>query len=304
MPKKIIITGATGLIGRELSSKLISGGNEVIIFSRSPQKAKEIIHGAQEYVEWRDNRDTWEKYIGQADAVIHLAGENVMARRWSENHKNRIINSRINTTRSIAEAIANSDKKPEVFICASATGYYGTSETSEFDESSQPGTDFLAKVTKEWESEARRVEEFGLRYTGIRTGIVLDKRGGALARMLTPFKFYIGGPLGNGKQWFPWIHIEDVVNIYLYALDNPEVSGVLNAVAPHPVTMTEFCSALGKVMHRPSFFHVPSFVLKILFGEGADVLVKGAHVKPKRTIEAGYNFRFQEVKNALANLLS
>lgn len=303
MNKKIVITGATGLIGRELSRRLIDRDDEVYILTRSPQKAEVLIPRAEEYIEWDYSNEGWEKYISSADAVIHLAGENVMAGRWSEEHKRRIKTSRIESTRALVDAMAKVEKKPEVFICASATGYYGTSEEELFDENSPAGKNFLANVTEEWENEAAKVKEIDIRYVGIRTGIVLSKYGGALARMLMPFKFFIGGPLGNGNQWFPWIHINDIVRLYLYALDHSEVSGILNGVAPQNVTMKEFCKSLGKIMHRPAMFNVPEFALKILFGEGADVLIKGANVIPRRTKEAGYRFEYSNVDDALKQLL-
>ncbi|OGU57489.1 MAG: TIGR01777 family protein [Ignavibacteria bacterium RBG_13_36_8] len=306
MPKRIVITGATGMIGTRVTKELIDRGDEVIIFSRSPQRAKNVIKGAKEYVLWTQNAKRemiWEDSLEGVDAVIHLSGENVMSKRWNDEHKQNILNSRIDTTKALVDALAEVKKKPEVFICASAIGYYGSSEEKEFDEYSEAGNDFLAGVVKQWEEEARRVGEYSIRYIGIRTGIVLDKNEGALARMLTPFKFLIGGPLGNGKQWFPWIHINDVVGIYLHALDNPKVNGVLNAAAPEFITMKKFCETLGSIMHRPSFFRVPAFVLRILFGEGADILVKGAKVFPKKTIDSGYEFEYESIEPALRNLL-
>ncbi|MFC2139887.1 TIGR01777 family oxidoreductase, partial [Bacteroidota bacterium] len=172
-----------------------------------------------------------------------------------------------------------------------------------FDEYSPAGNDFLSGVTVEWENEAKRAEDLGIRYAGIRTGIVLSKDGGALTRMLLPFKLFIGGPLGDGKQWFPWIHIDDVTGIYLHVIDNPGVNGVLNGAAPEQLVMKEFCRMLGKVLHRPSYLNVPKFALKILFGEGADMLIKGTKVNPKRTIESGYKFKFDNAESALKNLL-
>ena len=304
MNKKIIITGATGLIGRELARRLIERDDEVYILSRSPKRAEVLVPRAEEYVSWEPTNDGLERFISGADAVIHLAGENVMARRWSEDHKQKVKTSRVESTRALVNAIDNVDKKPAVFICASATGYYGTSEDKLFDENSPAGYDFLADVTSEWENEAAKVKDSGIRYVGIRTGIVLSKYGGALARMLTPFKYFVGGPLGNGTQWFPWIHINDIVRLYIYALDNSNVSGILNGVAPQNVTMKEFCKVLGKAMRRPSVFNVPEFALRLLFGEGAGVLVKGAKVNPKRTLEAGFRFEFESVDEALRNLIA
>ena len=303
MAKKIAIFGATGLIGKRLSRSLIERGDEVLVFSRSPEKAKMLIPGAKEYLSWNTGDLSWKIQLNDLDAVIHLAGENVLSRRWNKNHKNRIKQSRIESTRAIVDALADVASKPGVFVCASATGYYGTSETEEFDENSQAGSDFLAEVTFEWEIEAKKVEDSGIRYASIRTGIVLSKDGGALARMLLPFKLFVGGPLGDGRQWFPWIHIDDIVGIYLHSVDNKSVGGALNGTAPEFTTMKEFCKTLGRVLNRPSFFSVPKFVLKLLFGEGADILIKGVKVIPKRTIESGYKFRFDNLEAAVENLL-
>lgn len=303
MPKKIAIFGATGLIGKKLSRVLIDRGDNVIVFSRSIDKGKKIIPRAFDYVSWTPEGENWQGSINKVDAVINLAGENVMARRWNEEHKRNIRDSRVNGTRAIADAIVKADNKPEVLVNSSATGYYGNSSTKEFDENSDPGNDFLAEVTKDWEHEAKRVEEFGVRYVGIRTGIVLDKNEGALSRMLLPFKYFIGGPLGDGKQWFPWIHVDDVVGMFVHSLDNVDVEGPLNAAAPQQVTMKEFCKVLGKVMRRPSSFNVPAFALKILFGEGAGVLLNGARVKPARTIETGYKFIYEDLEEAIHNVL-
>jgi uncharacterized protein len=302
MMKKVILTGATGLIGKNNASKLIQRGDEVTIFTRSVDKAKRIIPNAAEYVFWNSERDDWQPKLESKDAVIHLAGENVMAKRWNEEHKKNIYNSRVDSTRILVKTIENAVDKPKVFISASAIGYYGNSEES-VSEKSNSGKGFLSEVVRSWEKETNEVDRLGVRRVNIRIGIVLDKYEGALEQMITPYKFFIGGPLGSGKQWFPWIHIDDVAGIFLFALDNENVYGILNAVSPNPLRMNEFCRTLGAVMNRPSLFKVPAFVLKIIFGEGADVLLGGAKVIPERTIELGYIFNFVEVEKALKNLL-
>ena len=300
--KKVILTGATGLIGKNIARKLIQRGDEVTVFTRSVDKAKQVIPNAAEYVAWNYEQDDWKKKLDGKDAVIHLAGENVMAKRWNVEHKKNIYNSRIATTRSLVRAIENVIDKPKVLISASAVGYYGNSEEL-VSEESKHGKDFLANVVRDWEKETEEINRQGVRKVNIRTGIVLDKHEGALARMITPYKFFIGGPLGSGRQWFPWIHVEDVAGIFLFALDNERVKGALNAVSPNPLRMNEFCKILGTVMHRPSLFKVPALILKIIFGEGAEVLLGGANVIPKRTIEYGYKFNFVEAEKALKNLL-
>lgn len=304
MPKKIVITGATGLIGKKISETLIDRGDEVIIFTRSPEKAKQIIPGAKEYIKWNYKLPgEWKQKLECVDSVIHLAGENVMGNRWTKNHKNKIYESRIVSTKNLVEAISNLDKKPESFICASAIGYYPFSETAEFTEDSRPGNHFLANITNQWEDETAAVEKYGVRRVNIRTGIVLEKNEGALAKMLLPFKLFIGGPLGSGKQWFPWIHINDAVGIYLFALDNKNVRGALNAVAPEFINMKSFCKNLGKVINRPSIFKVPSFVLNIVLGKGAEAVLNGAKIKPQRTLGFGYKFLFNNSVSALNNIL-
>jgi uncharacterized protein (TIGR01777 family) len=304
MPKKIVITGATGLIGKKISETLINRGDELIIFTRSPEKAKQIIPGAKEYVKWNyNNPHEWKEKINGVDSVIHLAGENVMGKRWTDKYKNKILESRIVSTKNLVEVISHSKQKPESFISASAVGFYPYSETEEFTEDSKPGNHFLSNVTKQWEDETAVVEKYGVRCVNIRTGIVLDKNEGALAKMILPFKLFIGGPLGNGKQWFPWIHINDVVGIYVFALDNENITGVLNAVAPEFINMKSFCKNLGKVINRPSIFKVPSFVLNIVLGKGAEAVLSGSKIKPQRTLGFGYKFLFDNSFKALSDIL-
>ena len=300
--KKIVLTGATGLIGKRIADKLIRRGDKVTIFTRSVKNAKQKISNAYDYVEWNPELNNWYQKLEDKDAVVHLAGENVMAKRWNAEHKNNILSSRVDGTRSLVNAIGHLKNKPESFISASAIGFYGNSEKP-VNEDSAPGKDFLSEVVKAWESEASKVESCRVRRVSIRTGIVLDTNEGALVPMINQFKFFAGGPIGNGKQWFPWIHIDDIVGIFLFAIDNQKVSGALNAASPNPLRMNEFCKTLGRVMHRPSLFKVPAFIIKILFGEAAEVLLNGAQVIPEKTIKAGYNFRFETAEEALKNLV-
>jgi len=301
--KKVIVTGATGFIGKRIIKELISRGDEVTIFTRSVEHAKQKITSAYDYVEWNPDLNDWYHKLEDKNAVIHLAGENVMAKRWNAEHKKNILSSRVEGTRSLVNAIGHLKNKPEVFITASAVGYYGNSEKS-VNENSEPGKDFLAEVVNAWEKEASKVESCGVRRVSIRTGIVLDANEGALVPMINQFKFFVGGSISSGEQWFPWVHIEDVVRVFLFAMDNQNVSGALNASSPNPLRMNEFCKTLGRVMHRPSIFKVPAFIIKILFGEAADVLLNGAQVIPERTIKAGYKFKFETAEEALKNLLS
>lgn len=301
--KRIIVTGATGLIGQHLVNKLINRGDEVVIFSRSNEKAKKIFPDAAEYVTWNyDLLGGWEKNLEGADAVIHLAGENVMGGRWNESHKKKVVESRTRGTKNIVDAICNATKKPSVLVCASAIGYYNNAIDLEVDEDSSAGKGFLSEVVQKWEEESAKIDRCNVRRVNIRTGIVLDKNDGALAKMLTPFKFFAGGPLGSGKQWMPWIHIEDISNLFIFAVDN-DVAGILNGVSPNPVKMNNFAKILGQALNRSSFFRVPEFILSMILGEAAEVVTGGSKVIPKRTLQAGYKFIYTDLREALKNML-
>lgn len=302
--KRIIITGATGLIGKKLSEKLSLAGNQIVIFSRDAAKAKTILKKNYEYVDWDYNHpEKWIDKISESDAVIHLAGINLFAKRWNEKFKKEIIISRRDTTKALTNAIKKSSRKPKVFISASGVGYYGDGGNNILSEDSPAGKDFLAEVCKVWEKEATEVESVGVRRVSLRTGIVLSPEDGALKRMLLPFKLFIGGPLGNGNQWFPWIHIDDIIGVYVHALDNENLSGAVNAASPKICTMNEFAKTLGKILNRPSFFKVPKFALKLAIGEAADVVVVGQRVSVNKLLIAGYKFKFENLEEALRDLL-
>ena len=305
MSKKIIITGATGLIGKKLSNSLINRGDEVIIFSRDAEKAKSIFPKAKECIEWNyRNPDLWKSKIENSDAVIHLAGINLFSKRWNESFKKAVLESREVSTKNLVEAINSCANKPEVFISASGIGYYGDCGETLLVENSPKGNDFLADVCEVWESESRKIGEYGIRNVQIRTGLVLSLEDGALKQMLPPFKFFIGGPLGNGKQWSSWLHIDDIVGIYLHAIDSKNLSGAVNAAAPNPVRMKEFAKTLGKALHRPSIFPVPKFVLKIVVGEAAEVVTASQKVDAQKILNSGYKFKFPDLYNAFQNLLN
>lgn len=304
MSKKIIITGATGLIGRKLTAQLISRGDEVIIFTRDVNKAKSIFPKAFKFVEWNyQNPQQWQNEINGTDAILHLAGVNLFSKRWNDNFKKVILESRRLSTKNIIEAIKASDIKPSVLVSASGVGFYGDGGEKILTEDAPKGNDFLADVCEVWESEASKAEQSGVRSVRIRTGIVLSPEDGALKQMLLPFKLFIGGPLGSGKQWFPWLHIDDIVGIYLFAIDNKNVSGIFNAASPGIVRMKEFASTLGKVLHRPSIFPVPKFALKIAVGEASSAVTASQRVEAKKIIEFGYKFRFEKLEEALKDLL-
>jgi uncharacterized protein len=303
MSKKIVITGATGFIGRNICSKLIARGDEITIFTRSVEKAKKIIPGASKYIAWDYSLNDWYDEISGKDAVINLAGESLLSKRWSEEHKNEVRDSRINSTRALVEAIQLSAERPKTFISASAVGFYGDSE-SEVDELSQKGKGFLAELVNDWEKEAAKVEELNVRRVCIRIGIVLDENDGALAKMILPFRLFVGGPLGSGKQWMPWIHVDDLVNIFLFALDNEQVEGIINGVSPNPVRMNDFAKSIGKVMNRPAIFKVPEFVLKLILGEASKTIITGANVFPGKAIRLGYKFNYSDLEKALEEIFN
>ena len=302
MSKNILITGATGLIGNHLIDKLLERGDKISVISRSSEKAKAQLSGISDAASWDDETKILQ-LINDADSIVHLAGENVMSQRWNEEHKKNIYDSRINSTKKLVQLIEKTELKPESFICASAIGYYGTGHDKVCTEDSPPGDDFLAKVTKDWEAEAEKVEAAGVRRVSLRIGIVLSAEEGALAKMITPFKYFIGGPLGSGKQWFPWIHISDLADLFIYAINLGMLSGPFNAVSPGIVTMKKFCKTMGKVMSRPSLFKVPSPVIKLLYGEGANAVLSGNKIIPENTLVRGFNFTFKKHKDALKDLL-
>ncbi|MGB3200391.1 MAG: TIGR01777 family oxidoreductase, partial [Nodosilinea sp.] len=240
--------------------------------------------------------------LSGCDGVVNLAGAPI-SERWSDEHKQAIMDSRQIGTQKLVEALAKADPKPAVWVNASAIGYYGTSETATFDETSTPiDNDFLSQVCQAWEGAAQSVKDYGTRLVILRFGIVLGM-GGAVAKMLTPFRMFAGGPIGSGKQWFSWIHRDDLVNLIIQALQDPQMEGVYNATAPNPVRMGEFCEALGKVLNRPSWLPVPDFVLEAILGDGAQVVLEGQQVLPKRTEDSGFTYHYNQVKAALEDIV-
>ena len=305
---KVAITGATGFVGSRLVEKLKAEGHQILVLTRNLERAKRIFPASAfpnlEIVAYRPAESgDWQQSIADFDAVVNLAGEPI-AERWTPEHKKAILESRQLGTRKIVEAIAQADPKPSVLINASAIGYYGTSETATFDEDSPGGNDFLAEVCKKWEAEAQKVKEAGVRLVILRTGIVLDKDGGALAKMLPPFKLFAGGPLGSGRQWFSWIHRDDLVNLIVEALKRPDIEGTFNATAPNPVRMNQFCQTLGEVMNRPSWLPVPGFALETLLGEGAKVVLEGQQVLPKKIQSLAFQYQYPTLKSALEGIIS
>ncbi len=300
---KVLVTGGTGLIGRRLCKALVDRGDEVVVLSRNPDRAKNMPSGV-ELLRW-DGRTPagWGKVVGEADAVVNLAGENIASGRWTEERKRRIRQSRLDAGKAIVEAVADSAEKPAVLIQASAVGYYGPHGDETVTEETPAGNDFLARLAVEWEESTAPVEAMGVRRSIIRTGIVLASEGGALPRMVLPFRFFVGGPLGDGRQWMPWIHISDEVKAILFLMDHENASGPFNLSAPNPVTNEEFARTIGRVMGRPAFMRVPAFALKLLLGEMATVVLDGQRAIPERLTGAGYDFQFDRLLPALEEIM-
>jgi hypothetical protein len=274
------VTGATGFLGRRVIAELANAGHSPHSLARNPSPES----------------------LNSVNAIIHLAGEPV-AQRWTPEAKQRIYASRVDGTRNLVNAISKNSHRPEVLVCASAIGIYGSREDEILTEDSPPASDFLAHVVVDWEKAAQSAEAFGIRVVNLRFSMVLGN-GGALAKMLPPFKLGIGGRLGSGKQWTSWIHIDDAVNLILFALENGQIRGAINATAPHPVTNAQFTRGLARVLHRPAIFPVPPFALRLMFGEMADVVLASQRVLPAAAQAAGFEFRYSDLAPALANLLA
>ena len=299
---KILITGATGLIGRPLCRVLSDEGHTVIALSRSPQKAGDL--AAAKVYEWQSQSGPPPAEALEAlDAAVHLAGEPIAARRWSDEQKRRIRDSRVMSTRHLVNGIGATRPRPAALISSSAVGFYGERGDEQLDEDAAPGEGFMSELCREWEAEAERASESGIRVVLVRTGVVLARRGGALEKMLPPFKLGVGGKIASGRQWFPWIHLDDIVEIFRYALSTPSLSGAVNGVAPAVVTNKEFTEQLARALHRPALFPVPEFALRMLFGEMADVLLGSQRVVPRRLLDSGYEFRYPQLAPALEDLV-
>jgi len=300
---RVVITGATGFIGRALC-KALHKDYEVIALSRDASRAAKSVGGLAKVIEW-DGRTTgsWYKQANGAFAIINLAGENVASGRWNESKKAGILHSRLDSSRAVLEVIKQVDKKPAVVILASAIGYYGSRQNEILDETSTPGKGFLANLCRRIESYAEEIESVGVRCVVIRTGVVLGRDEGAFTKLVKPFRFYLGGHLGSGRQWFSWIHLEDEIAAIKFLMENENLKGVFNLTAPEPVTMKKFCKILGKVLHRPALLNVPGFAARLAFGEMADeMLLSGQKVLPKRLLNTGFDFQYTNVEQALNDI--
>jgi NAD dependent epimerase/dehydratase family enzyme len=327
--KRVIVTGATGHIGRPLCRRLRERGYAVVAFSRNPEAARRTVPDAAEYVAWRpEEQGAWAAAVDGAYGVIHLAAASLFEQRWSAAYKREIVESRRLGTRGLVQAMAHARTRPQAFVCISAVGYYGPRGDEPLDEGAPPGDDFLAHVCREaWESEAARAEELGVRTAIVRSGVVigsdrpmrlaLDLRGASLARpglilrteegalplLVLPFHFFAGATILPGTQYISWIHVADIVGILLMALEDEHVRGPVNATAPEPNTNRDFVRAIGRVMGRPAWLPVPGFALKLLLGEMGDMVTTGQRVIPKKAMELGYRFEHPALEAALRAIL-
>jgi uncharacterized protein (TIGR01777 family) len=297
----LVLTGASGFIGSTLAERLCQDGHALVLLSRKPPAEKNLPQ--RRWLTWQPGMSgEWAKSIDGADGIINLAGEPIAGKRWTSAQKERLRASRIDTTHTLVDAIRKARVKPKFLISSSAVGYYGPRGDDAVSEDSAPGNGFLAQLCVHWEAEANKVKDLGVRVALLRTGIVLGKGSGALAKMVAPFKFFVGGSLGSGKQWFPWIHLSDEVGLIKFLIENDKAFGAFNVTAPNPVTMGEFCKALGKVLHRPSWAPVPAPLLSLLLGDMAEMLLTGQRAVPQAALGLGYRFIFPNLLPALQAL--
>ena len=293
---KIFLTGGTGFVGKGLTKELVQSGHEVTLLTRSLRKfgskppAVSLIEGDP------TQKGEWQESVGGHEIIINLAGASIFTR-WTKERKQILRESRILTTRNIVDALDGGSIK--TFFSTSAIGYYGFHEDEELNEASLPGADFLAQLALDWEKEALRAQDLGIRVVLTRFGIVLGEDGGALGQMIPMFKKYVGGPLGSGRQWFSWIHLEDLVQAFLFLVDHPEISGAVNFTAPNPVRNKELAAALGKILNRPAFMPAPGFMLRWVLGEFGSILLKGQKVLPQKLLQNGFRFRYPTIDKAL-----
>lgn len=295
--KRILITGGTGFIGGALCARMLADGWRVDVLTRDASRARRSLPDAAGAVEDCRDLDT------MPDAIVNLAGENLGGGRWSERRKREFVDSRVGVTEHVVDYIADSETGPEVLVSGSAVGYYGARGDEEIGEDEPPGDEFQSELCRKWEVAAKRAEEYGVRVCLVRTGVVLDAGGGALQQMLLPFKLGLGGPLGDGRQWMPWIHRLDLLCAIRFLIDHEECRGPYNGTAPNPATNKEFSKALGRALHRPAIARMPGPVLRLALGEMADILLTGQRVVPKRLLEAGFRFEFPNLDAALADIV-
>jgi len=301
---KVLLTGATGFIGSAVVTRLLNADHEVTALVRDVEKARQRLGDMVQIERVVAEDDQLDLLISVSDAVINLAGEPVIGSRWSESRKTALRESRVDLTRRLVESIGRSDSPPSVMVSASAVGYYGDGQETILDENAPAGDGFLAELSRDWENAALQARQSGVRVACPRIGVVLGLGGGALEKMLLPFRLGLGGPVGSGRQYVPWIHLDDVVGMIVTALTNERFDGPFNATSPQPVTFRDFAKTLGGQLGRLAVLPVPGFGLKLLFGEASEVLLAGQRAVPNAASTAGYNFKFVSLKAALADLLS
>jgi len=300
MPKTILITGATGLIGGYIVAELLKRGDKYIALSHNADSAIRKLQNAKKVVSLKDFLSLKNEKI---DAVINLAGTNVGKKRWNAQVKKEICHSRVDTTGNLVELISKMQNKPEVLVSASGVDYYGDRGNENVYEDSPNADTFMGNLCRDWEAEAMKAERFGVRVVALRTGFVIAKGSEAVKKLTLPYKLFVGGTIGSGRQYISWIHINDLVGVYLFAIDNKKVKGAVNATAPNPETMKEFGKNLAKVLHRPSFFPALPFMVKILAGEMANVILRGRKALPKKIMDLGYEFKFKHSIDAWTDIL-
>lgn len=300
---KILITGGTGFVGTRLTRRLLEEGHEVTILTRSTKKGVRSSPGITYLEGDPTQKGAWQGAIKDHQGVINLAGASIFAK-WTEEHKKAIRESRIRTTQNIVEGFTSDSKQPAVFFSTSAVGYYGFCEDEILDETAPPGDDFLARIALEWEGEARKAEAKGIRVVITRFGIVLGEKGGALGQMLPLFRKFLGGPIGSGRQWFSWIHIDDLAEAFVFLLKHPEISGPVNLCSPNPVRNRDLAKAIGKALHRPSFLRAPGFMVKLVLGEFGSVVLEGQRVVPRKLLDHGFQFRYPDIDQAIEDAVS
>ena len=299
---RILITGGTGFVGAQLTSRFIQNGDEVTILTRSKKGPEKGPAGISYLQGDPTQKGSWQEAIKNHDAIINLAGASIFSR-WTEEHKKAIRESRVSTTQNIVEGIPSRPERLFTLFSTSAVGYYGFCGDEELVEDSPPGNDFLARIAKEWEGEALKAKNKGARVVITRFGIVMGEKGGALGQMIPLFKKYIGGPIGSGKQWFSWVHIKDLAEAFAFLLKHPEISGPVNVCSPNPVRNKDLAKALGKALHRPSFFPAPGFMVKWVLGEFGSVILEGQRVIPRRLLNSGFVFQYPDIENALQGIV-
>ncbi|MDR7240035.1 TIGR01777 family oxidoreductase [Neobacillus drentensis] len=301
---KITIAGGTGFVGKALTEHLLKNNHEVIILSR--KTIDTLPADGIRYVQWLNNSSSPIQELEGTDIFINLAGESINSGRWTTQRKEKILNSRLASVQALLDIMNKLDRKPQALINASAIGIYGTSDEKIFIEKDNHGfsNDFLSQTVSQWENEANKASQLGIRTVLCRFGIILDKQLGALPKIAVPYQAFIGGPIGSGRQWMSWIHIEDVIHAISFIIENEKIQGPINFTAPNPVTMSEFGKTLAQVLHRPHWLPVPSFALKLLLGEMSTLVVEGQKVLPKMLLENGYQFMYPDLNMAFKNIFS